>query len=1078
MKTQLSKRVCLFVFVLSLCAAMFVSYRPKAAFGQVTTVSVTNNAARKLNYKARTIYVGHTLKLTLLNATTKVTWSTSSKAVATVSTKGLVTAKKAGSATITAKCGGKSFTCKITVKNPTLSKTSAVLKCDKSCLLSLKNAVQKNVTWKSSNERVATADGTRVYAHGPGTATITAKYCSMTLKCTVKVIDYEFNVYGIQLEPGEAYQLKATPRGPKVSYTWSSTNKDIATVDKNGLVHATPGKGGSCKIRINFTATTGKSYCETTVRVKPFSTLYEAQINSGNSYTIATDTSGSSPVDGMDCDLTLLSSGIGTCYADHYEHPADMDTVNLNGYNYYFLSDTWENRVIIFRVPENKAFNGADVSSYIYCVLGQTSTTTSVPGCGLGNLNWPVGVATAKQVDGTVKIFVADAKNNRILVWNDLPSEGAHGTAADYSIMQMVDPKEYPYGVDTLFPNEQESRLAWPWDLYIDGDRLIATATSNGYVLIWENGLPTETDKYPDKIIKTGGTPRTITANGNMLLIGDHNIDQTDGPQLAALRVFNDISSISYASVSSKTDAGKTLFQYTVYPGDFIHWDGNSGQPSGYVLTRDLITKGKKTLPAGTLILHEAGALTVWRDGRIDSVDDAPDYYVGGSQIDCDDYYYFTGGDICTLVQDDAGNLYSLGINAGKVVGFTNGTFPDEPKTIDINKVKRDGDAFLYDGAYYWNRPDGVVEKHCIESPSICIGASDPRESIPDTLNKYQNCNMTSNGKYLVSADGYNSVLCLWKHIPGENDAAPDAKFRFASALEDTCFIENADGTTGLLICERARLYYWKNIENAIAGKLPDSFLNGTIGTVKADGANGIHAIEYCDGYFYMAQNNKIYMYKGIPKQDTKPAGVLTLEFTGSTGGRIAYDNDVNMHVTKCNDGHTYVAVANTTSTASIIDTADILSGTAASTARHIEGAYTPMIDGYKNGTRIRRDVYRNFNGAADCLVTEAGKVVLCDGGFTRVLIWNSIDDAVTEYTSGVKKQAASLGHGSNDYDVYDVMLADPTTEIFPAAYDPISIQSVNTFYGAHFLCYDGTYLWVGDYKFSGGIKRFTIDLN
>ena len=47
----------------------------------------------------------------------KPKWSSSKKSVATVSSKGKVVAKKAGSATITAKIGKKKYKCKVTVKN-------------------------------------------------------------------------------------------------------------------------------------------------------------------------------------------------------------------------------------------------------------------------------------------------------------------------------------------------------------------------------------------------------------------------------------------------------------------------------------------------------------------------------------------------------------------------------------------------------------------------------------------------------------------------------------------------------------------------------------------------------------------------------------------------------------------------------------------------------------------------------------------------------------------------------------------------------------------------------------------------
>ena len=54
--------------------------------------------------------------LKLSDTTQKVTWSSSNPSVAAVSSNGMVTGKKAGTATITAKIGSKTYTCKVTVK--------------------------------------------------------------------------------------------------------------------------------------------------------------------------------------------------------------------------------------------------------------------------------------------------------------------------------------------------------------------------------------------------------------------------------------------------------------------------------------------------------------------------------------------------------------------------------------------------------------------------------------------------------------------------------------------------------------------------------------------------------------------------------------------------------------------------------------------------------------------------------------------------------------------------------------------------------------------------------------------------
>lgn len=76
-------------------------------------------ATIKLNKTKLTLTVGKSYSLKVKGTSGKVKWSSSKKSVAAVSSKGKVKAKKAGSATITAKVSGKKLRCKVTVKaNP------------------------------------------------------------------------------------------------------------------------------------------------------------------------------------------------------------------------------------------------------------------------------------------------------------------------------------------------------------------------------------------------------------------------------------------------------------------------------------------------------------------------------------------------------------------------------------------------------------------------------------------------------------------------------------------------------------------------------------------------------------------------------------------------------------------------------------------------------------------------------------------------------------------------------------------------------------------------------------------------
>lgn len=77
---------------------------------------VVQAASVKLNKSALSLNVGQSSTLKVSGTKSKVTWSSSNKSIATVSSKGKVTAKQAGSATIKAKVGKKTLKCKVTVK--------------------------------------------------------------------------------------------------------------------------------------------------------------------------------------------------------------------------------------------------------------------------------------------------------------------------------------------------------------------------------------------------------------------------------------------------------------------------------------------------------------------------------------------------------------------------------------------------------------------------------------------------------------------------------------------------------------------------------------------------------------------------------------------------------------------------------------------------------------------------------------------------------------------------------------------------------------------------------------------------
>ncbi len=147
----------------------------------------------KISETALTLFKYDSYELIVKGTRQKVKWTSSNDDVAMVSGSGdygecgYVLAFGAGTAKITAKVGGKKYTCKITVEDPKLSKDSLTLYAGNTYSLNLTGTTQK-ARWASSNTRVATVsqDGT-VTAKAEGRATITAQVGSKTCRCYLTV---------------------------------------------------------------------------------------------------------------------------------------------------------------------------------------------------------------------------------------------------------------------------------------------------------------------------------------------------------------------------------------------------------------------------------------------------------------------------------------------------------------------------------------------------------------------------------------------------------------------------------------------------------------------------------------------------------------------------------------------------------------------------------------------------------------------------------------------------------------------------------------------------------------------------
>ena len=212
------------------------------AYGKSVKYKLTiKEPALKLNKSSSSIYKG---KTTTLKATTsyrtKVTWKSSNSSIATVSSTGDVTGKKAGTAYIYANAYGKSVKCKVTVKNPTitLNKSKATAYAGKSYTLKATTSYRTKISWKSSNTKIATVDSKgMVKLKKAGKVTISATAFGKKVNCvlTVKNPTLKVSKASVSIYRKKSYTVKATAvPGGKVS--WSSSNKAIATVSSSGKI--------------------------------------------------------------------------------------------------------------------------------------------------------------------------------------------------------------------------------------------------------------------------------------------------------------------------------------------------------------------------------------------------------------------------------------------------------------------------------------------------------------------------------------------------------------------------------------------------------------------------------------------------------------------------------------------------------------------------------------------------------------------------------------------------------------------------------------------------------------------------
>ncbi|MDA7543627.1 hypothetical protein OAW80_00840 [Acidimicrobiia bacterium] len=406
-------------------------------------------------------------------------------------------------------------------------------------------------------------------------------------------------------------------------------------------------------------------------------------------------------------------------------------------------------------------------------VLGQANFTTHNSGTGLNNMDFPGQVIITP--DG--KVLVADSDNNRVLVWTSFPTSS--GQTADYAL---------PI---TNYVNFGDS---WPWGVWSDGTKVVVTATVAKAVLFW-NSFPGPSTS-PDVVLTSSqvGTPRSILSDGNYVMLGDEN---ANGPCIGS-------------------NGTRSTHVWT-------SWPTSSRDPDACI----------DNWLAGTI-----------HDSKIYGI------AAGGETM----YFY---DELFTSTQELQVNVKIA--NPGEGHRWAGGD---------------DGGATVVDGKLFVAEYNGnrisvfdTIPTSPTEKPDWALLANEPTDYPLIDEFIIQNPIIDSNGSMLFVSSDFDRSLSIWKQLPGSSGATPDIVMRRFDQPPWDLVVHGKE----IYLAGGNSVFGWSDIEDTInTGNYSFDLNEKSIGNITFQGVRGI---AYNGSYFAVADSGSdtIYIWEGVPEKSDNP---------------------------------------------------------------------------------------------------------------------------------------------------------------------------------------------------------------
>jgi hypothetical protein len=185
-------------------------------------------------------------------------------------------------------------------------------------------------------------------------------------------------------------------------------------------------------------------------------------------------------------------------------------------------ADGSNNRVLLFSTLPSTTAASPDL------VLGQPDFTSTTARCDARSLSFPEDVFI-----GHGRLVVADTENNRVLIWNSIPTTS--GVPADLVLGQgsfTTCASNDTNGDGTMESIPTASTLSLPSGIWTDGTRLLVVDSSNYRVLLW-NEFPTMNGQPADVVLgqpdfntvaetttaENLRGPRSVTSSGEQIFV-------------------------------------------------------------------------------------------------------------------------------------------------------------------------------------------------------------------------------------------------------------------------------------------------------------------------------------------------------------------------------------------------------------------------------------------------------------------------------------------------------------------------------------------------------------------------------